>query len=149
MDETRKLLMQEALKEMEGLNNEGLEMLVKVIARFAEVGSSFAKDTTPESPEEISREQAQREAKEEARRASLPRYERNATMKTLGKQSVRAYAAKDEKIRAMYGELLEAQGQAREHEAGAFSMDCFTLGVIAGVRSERQKRKKGVAPVQQ
>ena len=146
MDETRKLLMQEALKEMEGLNNEGLEMLVKVIARFAEAGSSFAKDTTPERPEEIMQKQEERE---EARRASLPRYERNATMKTLGKQSVRAYAAKDEKIRAMYGELLEAQGQAREHEAGAFSMDCFTLGVIAGVRSERQKRKKGVAPVQQ
>ncbi len=160
MDETRKLLMQEALKEMEGLNNEGLEMLVKVIARFAEAGSSFAKATTPERPEEIRREMENekkegqaREAREAGRRKNtVSRYERNKTMRILGKQSLEYMLNSDPAIKKMYEDLLEAEKQARPHEKGGFAIDLYAIGYIGGIRSERQRKKNReskVAPVQQ
>ena len=131
------------------LNEKGLEMIREIISCMAKAGSEYSIRTSPARLEEIRRDKEQTEKERQARETweiekrmnSGPRYERNKTMKLLGKQSVERILYTDPAIHKMYEDLLEAERQAGPYEAGGYEMDLCAIGYLAGIRSERARRK--------
>ena len=156
MEEFRKYYLEMARKELGLLNAKGLDLIRGIIVELTKDGSEYSARTSAARLEEIRRERRQAEKEQQAREAweaenqrnAAPRYERNETMKILGKQSVGEILSADPVISKMYEDLMEAERQARPNENGCFQMDLCVLGFLAGIRSEKRKKRK-VAPVQQ
>ena len=158
MEGFRKYYLEMARNELAALNAEGLEMIRKIIADLAKDGSEYSARTSAARLEEMRRERERAEKEQQAREAweaerqknVIPRYERNETMKILGKQSYHFIFYSDPTIHKMYDDLMEAERQAgpRENRKYNLEMDLHALAFLSGIRVERQKKRK-VAPVQQ
>ena len=68
-------------------------------------------------------------------------YEKNKTMKLLGKQFMVSVFLQNEEVRKAIEEIAEARPYSFTIEAAA---DIFTLGYIEGKRAERAKRKNRI-----
>lgn len=141
----------EALKKVEELmhdmNNDGLVFMYQLAESIRE-NEKYNINTPLERIEQIKETGAKNRAiEEEARRAAIEErrtfestfiYDRNDTMKLLGKQETYFFLGLDTEPGQQFNEIKEAHRYDFNYN---LALDAFSLGIIWGKRTERAKRK--------
>ena len=130
-------MMKKLLKKVETLNGEQVTALYTMLLILTDDEERFTEGLVkkPEPP------------KKEPTEPEVPRYERNTTMRLLGKQ----FSPMDSTAQGKINDVVEAYDLAAwfrkdTYNIFSYSIDLFNLGVIEGKRKERQNKKATAKP---